>query len=75
MNNNQIDIATRFAKRYGFDIAQHCANKGGFSYFRLDFSNRPRYTGHPSVIKISTAGKVLAVTDIDEVYWAVSCLQ
>ena len=68
---NKQDIADRYAAKNGFDVASLVATKDGWAYYRLGWNNRPRYTGHPCVIKISHTGNVLAVTDIEERYWAV----
>lgn len=64
------DIAKQYAERHGCDIVQPSAERGGYRYFHLDFTGRPRYTGHPHIIKISPAGKVQRVLNFDEIYWA-----
>ena len=69
------NMAKQFADEHGFDIVRPCTEHSGYSYFQLDFSNRPRYTGHPHIIKISSTGKILVVADVDEIYWAVNNLQ
>lgn len=65
------NIAKQFADKHGFDIVRPCAERKGYSYFHLDFSTKPRYTGHPHVVKISTTGKISVVADVNEIYWAV----
>ena len=68
---NKQDIADRYAKSNKFDTAELVAVKDRMAYYRLDWESRPRYTGHPCVIKISPSGKVQPVTDRDEIYWAI----
>ena len=53
------NIAKQFADKHGFDIVRPCAEHNGYSYFHLDFSKRPRYTGHPHVVKSAPQGKLL----------------
>ena len=65
------DIADKYAKSNGFDSAELVAVKDGVAYYFLDWKNRPRYTGHPNVIKISHTGKTIVVADRDERYWAI----
>lgn len=64
-------IVQETAAKHGFDIVRPCAERKGFRYFLLDFSNKPRYTGHPHVVQISSTGKILVVADLKEIYWAV----
>lgn len=65
------DIAKQYAAKHGCDIVQPTtAERNGYRYFHLDFTGRPRYTGHPHIIKISPAGKVQRVLNVDEIYWA-----
>jgi len=64
------NIAKQFATKHGFDIVHYCSEVNGYSYFLLDFSDKPHYTGHPHVVKISTTGKISVVADLDEIYWA-----
>lgn len=71
MNLNYQNIAKQFAEKHGFDIVRHCAERNGYSYFQLDFSKKPRYTGHPHVVKISSTGEILVIADVNEIYWAV----
>lgn len=67
------DIAKQYAQQHGCDIVQPTtAVRNGYRYFRLDFTGRPRYTGHPHIIKISPSGKVQRVLNVDEIYWAYS---
>ena len=65
-------IAKQYAEQHGCDIVQPSAERGGYRYFHLDFTGRPRYTGHPHIIKISPTGKVQRVLNVDEIYWAYS---
>lgn len=66
------DIAKQYAAQHGCNIVQpSTAERNGYKYFHLDYTGRPRYTGHPHIIKISPAGKVQRVLDVDEIYWAV----
>ena len=66
-----INIVKSYAKHHGFDIVQpSAAERNGYRYFHLDFTGRPRYTGHPYVIKISSVGKIQQVLNVDEIYWA-----
>jgi hypothetical protein len=63
-------IAKQYANQ-GCDIVQPTsAERNGYRYFYLDRSDRPRYTGHPYIIKISPVGKVQQVLDLDNIYWA-----
>lgn len=64
------DIAKQYADKHGCNIVQPSAERNGFSYFNIDYTGRPRYTGHPHIIKISPTGKVQRVLDFDEIYWA-----
>lgn len=65
------DIAKQYAAQHGFDIVQpSAAERNGYKYFHLDFTGRPRYTGHPHIIKINPSGKVQQVLNVDEIYWA-----
>lgn len=64
------DIAKKYAEEHGCNILQPAAERNGYRYFHLDYTGRPRYTGHPHIIKISPAGKVQRVLDVDEIYWA-----
>lgn len=68
---NKQDIADKYAKRNGFDTAELVAVKDKAAYYLLEWNDRPRYTGHPNVIKISHTGKILVVTDRAERYWAI----
>ena len=53
------------------DIAKQYAERNGYRYFYVDYADRPRYLGHPHIIKISPAGKVQRVLNVDEIYWVV----
>jgi len=68
---NKQDIADKYAKRNGFDTAELVAVRDGVAYYHLDWKVRPRYTGHPNVIKIGTTGRVQVVSNREEKYWAV----
>ena len=68
---NKQDIADRYARRNGFDKAELCAVRDGVAYFHLMWEPRPKYSGHPNVIRISPTGKILVVTDMEEKYWAI----
>ena len=65
------EIADRYARCNGFDTAEYVAVKNGFAYFLLKWNPRPKYTGHPNVIKISQTGAIHVLTDREEIYWAV----
>jgi hypothetical protein len=65
-----ISIAKEYAEELGCDIIKPSAVKGGYHYFYLNRTVRPRYLGHPHVIKISPSGKVQRVLDFEEIYWA-----
>lgn len=64
------EIAKQYAKQHNCDIVQPSAERNGYRYFHLDYTGRPRYTGHPHIIKISLEGKVQRVLDFEEIYWA-----
>ena len=60
-----------YADEHGCDIVQPTsAERNGYMYFYLNRTIRPRYMGHPHIIKISLSGKVQRVFDVDEIYWA-----
>ena len=61
-------IAIKYASQRGYNIVRPSAEKGGYKYFHIDFTGRPRYTGHPHIIKISSTGKVFPVLNVDEIY-------
>ena len=63
------DIAKQYAERNGYSIVR--PERNGYRYFHVDYTERPRYLGHPHIIKISPAGKVLRVLNVDEIYWSV----
>ena len=65
------DIAKQYAERNGYGIVRPSAERNGYRYFHIDYTDRPRYLGHPHIIKISPAGKVQRVLNVDEIYWAV----
>lgn len=58
------------ARNNGFDKVTFCTESNGYKYYRFNSSNRPRYTGHPIVIKLKLNGTIEQVLDIDEIYWA-----
>ncbi len=65
------DIAKQYAAKHGCDIVQPTtAERNGYKYFYLDYSVRPRYMGHPYIIKISPSEKAQRVLNTDEIYWA-----
>lgn len=64
------DIAKHYAERNGYSIVRPAAERSGYRYFHVDYTDRPRYMGHPCIIKISPAGKVQRVLNVDEIYWA-----
>ena len=65
------DIAKRYAEKNGYGVVRPSTERIGYRYFHVDYTERPRYLGHPHIIKISPAGKVLRVLNVDEIYWAV----
>lgn len=69
---NYNDIAKQYAERNGYSIVRPSAERSGYRYFQVDYADRPRYLGHPHIIKISSAGKVQRVLNVDEIYWAYS---
>lgn len=65
------EIAKQYAAKQGCDFVQPTtAERNGYRYFYLNRTVRPRYMGHPHIIKISPAGKVQRVLNFDEIYWA-----
>jgi hypothetical protein len=64
-------IARRYAQNLNRDIILHCVDKDIYRYYRIDYTNRARYTGHPHIIKIDDNGTITQVRDLDEIYWAV----
>jgi hypothetical protein len=66
-------IAKEYADEQGCDIVQPTsAERNGYRYFYLTKTVRPRYLGHPHIIRISPTGNVQRVLDVDEIYWAFS---
>ena len=65
-------IAEEYANKGGHDIVTHCASKNGYEYFRLNYSERPKYLGLPLVIKIDLNGKIQIVTERNIIFWAVN---
>ena len=65
------EIAKQYARRNGYGIVRPSAERNGYRYFHIDYIDRPRYLGHPHIIKLSPAGNVKWVLDVDEIYWAV----
>ena len=64
-------IAKQYADKQGYDIVQPTsAERNGYRYFYLTQAVRPRYLGHPHIVKISPSGKVQRVLNVDEIYWA-----
>ena len=63
-------LIKKYAQEHRCDIIKRCTERNGFIYYVLDFSSRPRYTGHPHVVKISHKGMVIRVFDVEEIYWA-----
>ena len=70
------ELAVQYAKQNGYDIVTPVVTKNGYVYYRVDWKDKPCYTGHPHIIKIRTnqAKKVVIVTDLDEIYWAVGLI-
>ena len=58
MNETVINAAKNYAKANNCDIIRPAIEQGGYSYFCIDFTGRPKYTGHPIVIKVNQFGKV-----------------
>lgn len=65
------DIAMQNAKELGYDIVYPAGERDGYHYYRFDYANRPKYLGHPYVIRISSLGDIERVLDLDERYWAI----
>lgn len=65
-------IAEEYANKGGHDIVTHCASKNGYEYFRLNYSERPKYLGLPLVIKIDLNGKIQIVTELSMIFWSVN---
>ena len=63
-------IAKKYAKEHQCDILHQSAERNGDRYFYLNHKVRPRYMGHPHIIKVGPTGEVQQVLDVDEVYWA-----
>lgn len=63
-------IAEQYAKSVGKQVVEFCVNSDKYSYYRIDYSVRPRYIGHPHVIKIDNKGGIVRVKDLEEMYWA-----
>lgn len=66
------EIAKQYAKENGFDIVCPCIKHNGNMYFYFNYTVRPRYLGHPHVVKISNKGKIEQVLEFHEIYWAVN---
>ncbi len=65
------DIAKQYSEKHGYDVIRPSAERNRYRYFHVDYSVRPRYLGHPHIIKISSTGKIKRVFNVDEIYWAV----
>lgn len=72
MSIDKDAIARQYAATIGKQIAEFCVTKGEDSYFRIDYAVRPRYLGHPHVIKISDNGDITQIRELDEIYWALT---
>lgn len=70
MNDTIINAAKRYAKTNKCDIIRPTGEQDGFSYFRIDFTGRPKYAGLPVIIKINQFGKVFRVSSFNEIFWA-----
>ena len=70
MSIDKDAIARQYAATIGKQIAEFCVTKGEYSYYRIDYAVRPRYLGHPHIIKIDNNGEVIRVYDLEEIYWA-----
>lgn len=68
MREETIRQAKEYAKANKFDIIRPAIEENGATYFMLDYTGRPRYTGHPHIIKISPTGKVKRVLDVETIY-------
>lgn len=60
----------KYAQEHGCDIIKRCIKNKGYTYYFLDFSNRPHYTGHPHIVKISPKGVINRIFNVEEIYWA-----
>ena len=70
MNAIITDALRKYATENHCDIVKPSIESKGYMYFYLNMTVRPRYLGHPHIIKISQTGKVHRVLDVDEIYWA-----
>ena len=68
MSIDKDAIARQYAITKGKEIVELCVIKGEYSYYRIDYAIRPRYLGHPHIIKIDNNGEVIRVLDLEEIY-------
>ena len=45
------ELAVQYTKQNGCDIVTPVVTKNGCVYYRVDWKDKPRYTGHPHIIK------------------------
>lgn len=65
-----IEIIKKYARENKFDVIYPSMELNGYAYFRLDYQHKPKYTGHPIIVKINNSRNVVGVRDLEEAYIA-----
>ncbi len=74
--NTIITVAVkRYATHHEYDIISEPLEINGGVYYHLNKSIRPRYLGHPCVVKINKSGRVVRVRNTNEIYRAVALIK
>lgn len=64
-----------YATQHEYDIISEPLEINGGVYYHLNKSVRPRYLGHPCVVKINKSGRVVKVRNTNEIYRAVALIK
>jgi hypothetical protein len=67
---SMIEIIKKYARENNFDVIYPSIQLDGYAYFRLDYQHKPRYTGHPIIVKVNNSRNVVRVRDLEEAYMA-----
>jgi hypothetical protein len=72
MTNEAFNIIQSYAHKNGYDSIRPAGEKGGYKYFRtFSAADQGHKTGLPHIVKISAVGKIIEVTLLSEIMWAV----